>query len=89
VTLTESHELTILDPRTGDVVGRVTNATDLQCTDAVAAARAAAGGWARSSTGGTGPTSTATSPGRVTAVPGCWSGVRSPPARARSTRRPC
>jgi succinate-semialdehyde dehydrogenase / glutarate-semialdehyde dehydrogenase len=47
VTLTESRELTILDPRTGDVVGRVAGATDAECTAAVAAARAAAGGWSR------------------------------------------
>jgi succinate-semialdehyde dehydrogenase/glutarate-semialdehyde dehydrogenase len=41
------HDLTILDPRTGDVVGRLRNATDRQCSAAVAAARAAGPGWAR------------------------------------------
>ncbi|MBC3192276.1 aldehyde dehydrogenase family protein [Pseudonocardia sp. C8] len=37
----------MLDPRTGEVVGRLTPATPVECAAAVAAARAAAPGWAR------------------------------------------
>jgi len=47
VTLLENRELTVLDPRTDEVVGRVPIASPERCTEAVAAARAAAPGWAR------------------------------------------
>lgn len=45
--LEPARELTILDPRTGEVVGRVAVAGAERCHTAVAAARAAAPGWAR------------------------------------------
>ncbi|MCW2716399.1 aldehyde dehydrogenase family protein [Pseudonocardia sp.] len=45
MTLTDSRELTILDPRTGELVGRVTGASAERCDAAVSAARAAARGW--------------------------------------------
>ena len=41
-----SRELTVADPRTGQVVGRVSVATEERCDEAVRAARAAAPGWA-------------------------------------------
>ncbi|WP_300011691.1 aldehyde dehydrogenase family protein [Pseudonocardia sp.] len=47
MTLTEDRTITVHDPRTGTVVGRVTNATSTRCAAAVAAARAAGPGWAR------------------------------------------
>jgi succinate-semialdehyde dehydrogenase / glutarate-semialdehyde dehydrogenase len=47
VTLLENRELTVLDPRTGEVAGRVPIASAARCDEAVGAARAAAAGWAR------------------------------------------
>jgi len=47
VTLTENRELTVLDPRTDEVVARVPVASDQRCDEAVRAAREAAAGWAR------------------------------------------
>jgi acyl-CoA reductase-like NAD-dependent aldehyde dehydrogenase len=41
-----SRELTVLDPRTDQVVGRVSVATEERCDEAVRAARGAAPGWA-------------------------------------------
>jgi succinate-semialdehyde dehydrogenase/glutarate-semialdehyde dehydrogenase len=43
----ENRELTVLDPRTDEVVGRVPIASPERCDEAVAAARRAAPGWAR------------------------------------------
>jgi acyl-CoA reductase-like NAD-dependent aldehyde dehydrogenase len=42
-------EITVLDPRTGEVVGRVPTATRQECEGALGRARWAAGGWARTS----------------------------------------
>jgi acyl-CoA reductase-like NAD-dependent aldehyde dehydrogenase len=42
-----SPEITVLDPRTGETVGRVPIATPQQCDEAVRRARAAAPAWAR------------------------------------------
>jgi acyl-CoA reductase-like NAD-dependent aldehyde dehydrogenase len=42
-------EITVLDPRTGEVVGRVPMATRQECEGALGRARCAAGGWARTS----------------------------------------
>lgn len=42
-------EITVLDPRTGEVVGRVPMATRQECEGALGRARRAAGGWARTS----------------------------------------
>jgi succinate-semialdehyde dehydrogenase / glutarate-semialdehyde dehydrogenase len=47
VTVLENRELTIRDPRTDEVVGRVPIASPARCTEAVASARRAAPGWAR------------------------------------------
>lgn len=47
VTLLESRELTVLDPRTDEPVGRVPIASEQRCDQAVRAAREAAGRWAR------------------------------------------
>jgi succinate-semialdehyde dehydrogenase / glutarate-semialdehyde dehydrogenase len=47
VSLLENRELTVLDPRTDEVVGRVPIASPERCDEAVAAARRAASGWAR------------------------------------------
>jgi succinate-semialdehyde dehydrogenase / glutarate-semialdehyde dehydrogenase len=47
VTLTENRELTVLDPRTDEVVARVPIASPERCAEAVRTARAAAPGWAR------------------------------------------
>jgi succinate-semialdehyde dehydrogenase / glutarate-semialdehyde dehydrogenase len=47
VTLLENRELTVLDPRTGEVASRVPIASAARCEEAVQAARAAAPGWAR------------------------------------------
>ena len=47
VTLLENRELTVHDPRTGELVGRTPIASDERCEEAVRAARAAAPGWAR------------------------------------------
>jgi succinate-semialdehyde dehydrogenase / glutarate-semialdehyde dehydrogenase len=47
VTVLDHREITIRDPRSGDVVGRVPMASPQRCCEAVAAARAAATGWAR------------------------------------------
>jgi acyl-CoA reductase-like NAD-dependent aldehyde dehydrogenase len=47
VTVLENRELTILDPRTDEVVGRVPIASPARCEEAVASARRAAPGWAR------------------------------------------
>ncbi|WP_425570830.1 aldehyde dehydrogenase family protein [Pseudonocardia adelaidensis] len=47
VTVLENHELTVLDPRTDEVVGRVPIASPERCDEAVASARRAASGWAR------------------------------------------
>jgi succinate-semialdehyde dehydrogenase / glutarate-semialdehyde dehydrogenase len=46
VTSVLSRELTVVDPRTGEVLGRVPVATEERCDEAVRAARAAARGWA-------------------------------------------
>lgn len=48
MTLLENRELTVLDPRTDEVVGRVPIASPERCAEAVASARRAAPGWARS-----------------------------------------
>ena len=42
-----THEITVLDPRTGETVGRVPIATPEEIARAVRRARAAADGWAR------------------------------------------
>ena len=42
-----TREITVLDPRTGETVGRVPIATPPQCDAALRKARAAADGWAR------------------------------------------
>ena len=42
-------EITVLDPRTGEVVGSVPMATRQECEEALGRARCAAGGWARTS----------------------------------------
>ncbi len=42
-----TREITVLDPRTGETVGRVPTATPQQCDAALRRARAAADGWAR------------------------------------------
>jgi acyl-CoA reductase-like NAD-dependent aldehyde dehydrogenase len=47
VIVLENRELTVLDPRTDEVVGRVPIATPERCDEAVASARRAASGWAR------------------------------------------
>lgn len=47
VTVLENRELTVLDPRTDEVVGRVPIASPARCDAAVHSARAAAPGWAR------------------------------------------
>jgi succinate-semialdehyde dehydrogenase/glutarate-semialdehyde dehydrogenase len=47
VTAVLNRELTVLDPHTGETVGRTPVATEEQCDAAVARARAAAPGWAR------------------------------------------
>jgi len=47
VTVLENRELTVLDPRTGEVAGRVPIASPARCDEAVASARRAAPGWAR------------------------------------------
>jgi succinate-semialdehyde dehydrogenase / glutarate-semialdehyde dehydrogenase len=47
VSLLENRELTVLDPRTDEVVGRVPIASPERCDEAVASARRAASGWAR------------------------------------------
>jgi acyl-CoA reductase-like NAD-dependent aldehyde dehydrogenase len=47
VTSLLTREITVLDPRTGETVGRVPIATPQQCDDALRRARAAAGAWAR------------------------------------------
>ncbi|TQM38592.1 acyl-CoA reductase-like NAD-dependent aldehyde dehydrogenase [Pseudonocardia cypriaca] len=47
VTVLENRELTVLDPRTDEVVGRVPIATPERCDEAVASARRAASDWAR------------------------------------------
>ncbi len=47
MTVLENRELTILDPRTDEVVGRVPIASPARCEEAVASARRAAPGWAR------------------------------------------
>ncbi len=49
VTLLENRELTVHDPGTGEVVTRLPIASAERCAQAVAAARAAAPGWARTS----------------------------------------
>ena len=41
------RDITVLDPRTGEPVGRVPIATPQQCDEALRRARAAAPGWAR------------------------------------------
>ncbi|WP_433558055.1 aldehyde dehydrogenase family protein [Pseudonocardia xinjiangensis] len=47
MTLVENRELIVLDPRTGELVGRTPVASAPRCDEAVASARAAAPGWAR------------------------------------------
>lgn len=47
MTLLEPRELTVLNPRTGELASRVPIASPARCDEAVAAARAAAAGWAR------------------------------------------
>ncbi|WP_232836159.1 aldehyde dehydrogenase family protein [Mycolicibacterium smegmatis] len=47
----ETHELTIHDPRTGELVGRTPIATASECDAATARARGAAAGWARTPAG--------------------------------------
>jgi acyl-CoA reductase-like NAD-dependent aldehyde dehydrogenase len=47
VTVLERPELTVLDPRSGETVGRVPIASAEQCDEAVRRARDAAPGWAR------------------------------------------
>jgi succinate-semialdehyde dehydrogenase / glutarate-semialdehyde dehydrogenase len=42
-----TRDITVLDPRTGETVGRVPIATPQQCDEALRRARAAADGWAR------------------------------------------
>ena len=42
-----TREITVLDPRTGETVGRVPIATPQQCDAALRKVRAAADGWAR------------------------------------------
>ena len=49
--MSQTSELTILDPRTGENVARVPIADDRECARAVAAARAASGEWARTAPG--------------------------------------
>jgi len=44
---TAPDQLTVLDPRTGELASRVPIATEQRCDEAVRAARAAARGWAR------------------------------------------
>jgi succinate-semialdehyde dehydrogenase / glutarate-semialdehyde dehydrogenase len=47
VTLVENRELIVLDPRTGELVGRTPVASVPRCDEAVRSARTAAPGWAR------------------------------------------
>jgi succinate-semialdehyde dehydrogenase/glutarate-semialdehyde dehydrogenase len=47
VTSLLTREITVLDPRTGETVGRVPIATSQQCDDALRRARGAADAWAR------------------------------------------
>lgn len=47
MTATEERTIVVRDPRTGEVIGRVPHATPDRTAGAVAAARAAAPGWAR------------------------------------------
>ncbi|TWF76268.1 acyl-CoA reductase-like NAD-dependent aldehyde dehydrogenase [Pseudonocardia hierapolitana] len=47
MTVLENRELTVLDPRTDEVVGRVPIASPERCDEAVSSARRAAAGWAR------------------------------------------
>jgi succinate-semialdehyde dehydrogenase / glutarate-semialdehyde dehydrogenase len=47
VTTDVLRDITVLDPRTGELVGRVPIATPQQCEEALRRARAAAPGWAR------------------------------------------
>jgi acyl-CoA reductase-like NAD-dependent aldehyde dehydrogenase len=47
VTTDVLREISVLDPRTGELVGRVPIATPQQCDEALRRARAAAPGWAR------------------------------------------
>lgn len=47
MTLLESRELTVLDPRTGEPAGRTPIASEQRCDEAVRAARTAATAWAR------------------------------------------
>jgi succinate-semialdehyde dehydrogenase / glutarate-semialdehyde dehydrogenase len=47
VTVLENRELTVLDPRTGELVGRIPIASGERCAEAVGAARGAAAAWAR------------------------------------------
>jgi succinate-semialdehyde dehydrogenase / glutarate-semialdehyde dehydrogenase len=47
VTVLENRELTVLDPRTGEVASRVPVASPDRCDEAVRTARTAAAGWAR------------------------------------------
>jgi succinate-semialdehyde dehydrogenase / glutarate-semialdehyde dehydrogenase len=54
MTVTDVRELTIIDPRTGDLVGRVPIALERRCDDAVRSARAAAPGWAATPAAGRG-----------------------------------
>ena len=49
MTVLEDREITVHDPRTGDLVGRVPIASPQRCAQAVAAARTAASGWSRTS----------------------------------------
>jgi succinate-semialdehyde dehydrogenase/glutarate-semialdehyde dehydrogenase len=49
VTDMRADEITVLDPRTGEVAGRVPIATRQECEAALGRARRAAGGWARAS----------------------------------------
>ncbi|HEY0812648.1 MAG TPA: aldehyde dehydrogenase family protein [Pseudonocardia sp.] len=49
MTLLEDREITVHDPRTGDLVGRVQMASPQRCRDAVSAARTAAACWSRTS----------------------------------------
>jgi acyl-CoA reductase-like NAD-dependent aldehyde dehydrogenase len=47
VTVLENRELIVLDPRTGELVGRIPVASEERCDEAIRIARAAAAGWAR------------------------------------------
>jgi acyl-CoA reductase-like NAD-dependent aldehyde dehydrogenase len=51
VTLLDAREITVHDPRTGELVGRVPVASTRRCAEAVTAARTAASHWSRTPAG--------------------------------------